>query len=131
MIAEAQRLYLSRPEIQSYQLERLRETLERAKYAPYFAERLKGRTVRSLADLATLPITTKEDLRNASPFGAVAVPPTELFQYHESFGTTGRPVSSWLSRNDFAIAADQINQCALNFQPGDLLVNKFPYAISM
>src|SRR5205823_2375375 len=63
MIAEAQRLYLSRPEIEAYQLERLRETLERAKHAPYFAERLKGRTVKSLADLATFPITTKEDLR--------------------------------------------------------------------
>jgi phenylacetate-CoA ligase len=59
------------------------------------------------------------------------VPNAELFQYHESFGTTGPVVSSWLTRDDFEAYARQINQCALNFGPEDLLVNKFPYAISV
>src|SRR6185437_11164262 len=58
-------------------------------------------------------------------------PNAELIQYHESFGTTGLMVSSWLTRADFDAFADQINQCALDFGPEDLLVNKFPYAISM
>ncbi len=131
MTDEARMLRLSDAEIQAYQLKKLKETLERAKRAPYFAERLSGCKVDSLDDLASLPLTTKEDLRAASPYGAVAVPHAELFQYHESFGTTGAVVSSWLSANDFQEYADQINQCDLDFQPEDVLVNKFPYAISV
>jgi phenylacetate-CoA ligase len=131
MNEEARLLYASPEEIQAYQLERLRETVARARRAPYFAERLRDASVKSLDDLARLPLTTKEHLRAASPFGAVAVPNAELFQYHESFGTTGPVVSSWLTRNDVENCARQINQCALDFGPDDLVVNKFPYAISM
>ena len=131
MSDEARLLYVPPEKMQAYHLERLRQTVERARRAPFFAERLAGAAVASLDDLPRLPFTTKEDLRQASPFGAVAVPHRELFQYHESFGTTGPVVSSWLTRADFEAYAHQINQCALNFGPDDLLVNKFPYAISV
>ena len=131
MNAEARRLYESPEEIEAYQLARLRETVERARRAPYFTARLAGAQVNSLADLERLPITTKEDMRAASPFGSVTVPRSKLFQYHESFGTTGPVVSSWLTRADFEAYAHQINQCALDFGPEDLVVNKFPYAISV
>jgi phenylacetate-CoA ligase len=131
MSDEARLLYVPPEEIHAYQLERLRQTVERARKAPFFAGRLAGAQVRSLDDLPRLPFTTKEDLRQASPFGAVAVPHSELFQYHESFGTTGPVVSSWLTRADFEAYGQQINQCALNFGEDDLLVNKFPYAISV
>jgi phenylacetate-CoA ligase len=128
---EARMLYLSSGEIEAHQLTCLKETVERVKRAPYFSERFARVKIDSLADLPRLPLTTKEDLREASPFGAVAVPEAELFQYHESFGTTGAVVSSWLSRADFEAYAHQINQCDLDFGPEDLLVNKFPYAISV
>jgi phenylacetate-coenzyme A ligase PaaK-like adenylate-forming protein len=128
---ESRMLSVSRGEIEGHQLARLRETLERIKRAPYFGERFADSTVESLSDVAALPLTTKDDLRAASPFGGLAVPMSELIQYHESTGTTGVAASSWLTRNDCEAFADQINQCALDFNPEDVLVNKFPYAISM
>ncbi len=131
MSGEDKLLSVSKKEIEECQLQRLKQTLERTKRAPFFAERLSDAKVESLEDLQGLPLTTKEDLREASPFGSVAVPTAELFQYHESFGTTGAVVSSWLTKNDFDEYACQINQSALNFGPEDLLVNKFPYAISV
>ncbi len=131
MSGEDRMLSVSRKEIEAYQLDCLKQTLDRAKQASFFAERLSKCKVGSLADLAKLPPTTKEDLRAASPWGAVAVPPHELFQYHESFGTTGAVVSSWLTKNDFEQYAHQINQCALDFRDDDVLVNKFPYSISV
>jgi phenylacetate-CoA ligase len=131
MAREDRMLYLSRKKIEEYQLEQLKETVKRAKKAPYFGERLAEAKVKSLDDLAELPPTTKEDLRAASPFGSVAVPHRKLFQYHESFGTTGAVVSSWLTKNDFEEYARQINQCALDFNADDMLVNKFPYSISV
>jgi phenylacetate-CoA ligase len=131
MIEEARLLYASPEDIHAYQLDKLRQTVERVRKAPAFAERFRSPKVGTLDDLSRLPITTKEVLRDASPFGSVAVPNSQLFQYHESYGTTGKPVSSWLTRNDFQEYARQINQCALNFGPEDTLVNKFPYAISV
>lgn len=131
MNQETRMLYSSPEEIESYQLTRLRETVERVRRTPHFAERFAGVDVRRLGDLAGLPLTTKEDLRAASPFGAIAVPRADLFQYHESFGTTGAVVSSWLTRADFEAYAHQINQGDLDFGPEDLVVNKFPYAISV
>jgi phenylacetate-CoA ligase len=83
MSDEARLLYSTTAEIEALQLERLRTTLERAKKAPFFAERLSKAKVGSLADVARLPLTTKKDLQDASPFGSVAVPNSELFQYHE------------------------------------------------
>ena len=49
---EARMLCVSDEEIESYQLERLRKTLEAAKRAPYFADRLSGCRIESLDDLA-------------------------------------------------------------------------------
>lgn len=80
MSDEARMLYLSPEEIRPYQLERLQQTLERSQRTPYFAQRLAGVEVHSLGDLANVPFTLKEDMRAASPFGAVAVPNAELFQ---------------------------------------------------
>ncbi len=80
MNPDAKLLYVSPEEIRPIQLARLKETLERAKRAPYFAERLKNCQVNSLDDLAKLPLTTKEDLQAASPFGDCRTA-HELFQY--------------------------------------------------
>jgi phenylacetate-CoA ligase len=128
---EAERLYWSREQIAGCQLERLRASVEAAARSPHYAPRLSGVEIKSLDDLRRLPLTTKEDVRAASPFGLVAVERERLFQYHESFGTTGAPASSWLTEADLNHYADQINQAALDLHPGDRLLVRFPYAISV
>jgi len=127
----AARLYWSRERMRAYQLERLRDTLAQAANAPFYAPRLRGVCLESVEDLARLPLTTKAEVRAASPSGLLAVEPTELFQYHESFGTTGAPASSWMTRSDFENYAAQINHAAVDFRPGDRVVVRFPYAISV
>ena len=47
--------------------------------------------LRTLADLARFPFTTKQDLRDGYPFGLFAVPRTEVVRVHASSGTTGKP----------------------------------------
>jgi phenylacetate-CoA ligase len=129
--AETERLYWTGERIAAYQLERLRETIDRARRAPLYAQRLADCRVESLADLACLPLTVKEELRAASPWGLVAVGREELFQYHESYGTTGTPVSGWLTQGDLRNYAAQINHSAVNFDRGDRVLVRFPYAISV
>ena len=47
--------------------------------------------LKSLDDLARFPFTTKDDLREAYPFGMFAVPMAEIVRIHASSGTTGKP----------------------------------------
>ncbi|MDR1088157.1 MAG: phenylacetate--CoA ligase [Coriobacteriales bacterium] len=60
-------------------------------YAQKYAE-LDPRAVQSQADFETLPLTTKDDLRDAYPLGLAAVPPEQITRIHSSSGTTGTPV---------------------------------------
>ena len=47
--------------------------------------------LKSLADLAKFPFTTKEDLRDTYPFGMFAAPREKVARIHASSGTTGKP----------------------------------------
>ena len=128
---DTERLYWPPERIRAYQLERLRETVARAARTSFYGSRPKAARVETLEDLARLPLTTKEAVRAASPDGLVAVAPEQLFQYHESYGTTGTPTSSWLTRDDFPNYAVQINHAAVDFRPGDRVLVRFPYAVSV
>jgi phenylacetate-CoA ligase len=86
---------MDRTELERMQTERLLQTLERAARSPFYAERFKAdgadiRGVRSLADVANLPLTTKDDLREHWPYGFLAVGRDALIRMHSSSGTTGR-----------------------------------------
>jgi phenylacetate-CoA ligase len=128
---DTERLYWPAERVRRYQLDRLRETVARAACAPYYRPRLAGVRVESLDDLRRLPVTSKENARAASPFGLLAVAPDQLAQYHESYGTTGPPTSSWLTWQDCLNYATQINQGAVDLRAGDRVLVRFPYAISV
>src|SRR2546427_293985 len=83
---------MTRAAREALQWERLRATLAWAtERVPFYAERLRGRAVRGLGELATLPFTRKSDLREHYPFGLFAVPRAELVRLHASSGTKGKP----------------------------------------
>lgn len=97
---------LDRTDLERLQLERLRTTLTRVYHrVPCYQEKFRqaGVTpddIRSLADLARLPFTTKEDLRLNYPYGMFAVPMRDVVRIHSSSGTTGKPTVVGYSRND-------------------------------
>lgn len=87
----------SRAELQALQLERLRWSLHHG-YAnsPVYRRKFDQAGVhpdqlRSLADLARFPFTSKQDLRDNYPFGMFAVPQDRVARIHASSGTTGKP----------------------------------------
>ncbi len=79
------------------QLERLRWSLAHAyDHVPHYrrkfdAARVHPRDLKTLADLAKFPFTTKADLRDNYPFGMFAVPREQVARIHASSGTTGKP----------------------------------------
>lgn len=81
--------------LKELQLEGLIETVKNAAdsvfYGKIFADRnLDPESIRSLDDIQKLPFTTKDDLREAWPYGLLALPKDEMVRMHSSSGTTGR-----------------------------------------
>ncbi|MFM1908703.1 MAG: aerobic phenylacetate-CoA ligase [Pseudomonadota bacterium] len=87
----------SRDEIAALQLARLKDTLNRAyEHVPHYRKKFEAAGVhpddlKTLADIAKFPFTTKADLRDNYPFGMFAVPRAQVARVHASSGTTGKP----------------------------------------
>jgi phenylacetate-CoA ligase len=106
MVAAEPILGATRDELESLQFERLQSTLRHA-YAnnPNYRRKFDAAGVapgdlRSLGDLARFPFTTKEDLREAYPFGFFSVPMHEVARVHASSGTTGKATVVGYTKND-------------------------------
>ena len=88
----------SREQIRAWQNERLIPTVKRVyENVPYYRHLMeeKGVTpddIRSVDDLHKLPFLTKEDLRQAYPYGLLAVPLEDCVRIQSTSGTTGRRV---------------------------------------
>jgi phenylacetate-CoA ligase len=99
---------MDRDGIRHVQSERLRETVERVYFnVPYYRNKMQEagigpESIRSIDDIAKLPYTTKQDLRDNYPFGLFAVPMSEIVRVHASSGTTGKPTVVGYTRNDIS-----------------------------
>ncbi len=93
-------------ELRALQLDRLKATVACAAaqvghYRKAFAASgVTPADIGHLEDLARLPFTTKEDLRQNYPFGMFAVPMNEIVRIHASSGTTGKPTVVGYTRSD-------------------------------
>jgi len=78
---------------------------------PFYKKKLdeagvKPSDIKSIDDIAKLPFTVKDDLRDNYPFGMFAVPQGELVRIHASSGTTGKPTVVGYTKNDIEIWAE-------------------------
>lgn len=91
------------------QLLRLRNIARKAyENVPYYRKLfdeagVRPEDIKTLKDIEKLPLTTKDDLRKAYPFGMFAVPPQKIVEVHTSSGTTGKPTVSGYTRKDLKI----------------------------
>ena len=96
----------SHDELLGLQLQRLKVTLAAAyERVPDYRTRFDAAGVhpndlKTRADLARFPFTTKEDLRRNYPFGMFAVPMDEIVRVHASSGTTGKPTVVGYTQGD-------------------------------
>ncbi len=56
--------------------------------------------IKSVDDLHKLPFLTKDDLREAYPYGLLAKPLSECVRIHSTSGTTGKRVVAFYTQND-------------------------------
>ena len=92
--------------LEALQFARLKNLIERIyTNVPFYRTKLdqmgvKPADIKSLSDLAKLPFTTKDDLRETYPYGLLAVPQAEIVEIHMSSGTTGTPVVDAYTKRD-------------------------------
>ncbi|AIT24704.1 phenylacetate-CoA ligase [Burkholderia thailandensis E254] len=127
----------SRDELRALQLSRLKWSLRHAyENVPHYRRSFDAAGVRpddlkTLADFAKFPFSTKDDLRENYPFGLFAVPREQVVRVHASSGTTGRPTVVGYTARDIdmwaSVTARSIR--AAGGRPGDTLHNAFGYGL--
>jgi phenylacetate-CoA ligase len=116
----------------AHQLDALQQTVAWAvERVPFHRDRLGGRRVERLEDLAALPFTRKSDLREHYPFGLFAVPRHELARVHASSGTKGKPTVVGYTAGDLAVWREVMARVmvAAGARPGDMLHVAFGYGL--
>jgi len=108
---------MSREEMRKLQSIRLKRVVEHAYHnTPFYRKKMQeaGITpddIESVDDIAKLPFTTKQDLRDNYPFGLMAVPMSEVVRLHASSGTTGKPIVVGYTRKDLSIWSEVVARC--------------------
>jgi phenylacetate-CoA ligase len=123
---------LPRHEMEQLQLARLRACVERAvQGTSFYRERLAAGSVNSLDDLARLPFTTKQDLRDNYPFGMFAVPMHQVVRVHASSGTTGTMTVVGYTRGDLDLWAELVARAlaAAGVTAADIIHNAYGYGL--
>ncbi len=105
---------MGRSDLAGLQLDRLNHSLEQARRSPFYGKRFADRAPNNLSglgDLTTLPFTTKDDLRNAFPYGFLTVDLKEVIRLHSSSGTTGSPTVVFHTAGDIDQWGNLIARC--------------------
>jgi len=124
-------------ELRALQLDRLKWSVRHAYAnvahykAAFDAAGVHPDDVRDLADLAKLPFTTKETLRQNFPFGMFAVPREQVVRVHASSGTTGKPTVVGYTKKDLVTWATVMARTfrAAGVRPGDIFHNAINYGM--
>lgn len=127
----------SRDEISALQFHRMKRTLKHAyENSPFYRQRfdehgVHPKELKTLADIAKFPFTTKKDLRDTYPFGMFAVPREQIIRVHGSSGTTGKPTVVGYTKNDIDIWANLVARCirASGGRPGDMVHIAYGYGL--
>jgi phenylacetate-CoA ligase len=123
--------------MQGFQFTQLKKTVHWLyEKVPFYKNRLddlgvKPSDLNSLVDLAKLPFTVKNDLRDNYPFGLSAVPIQELVRVHASSGTTGKPITGPYTADDLEQWSDCMarNMIAAGVRSNDIVQNAYGYGL--
>ena len=101
-----------RNQIRAWQSERLAKTVKHVyEHVEYYRKKMdekgvKPEDIQSVDDLHKLPFITKDDLREAYPYGLLAKPLSDCVRIQSTSGTTGRRVVAFYTQHDIDLWED-------------------------
>ena len=102
----------SREQLKAWQDERLAAQVKHAyENVEYYRRKMdeagvKPSDIRGTEDLHKLPFLCKDDLRDAYPYGLLAVPKKDCVRIHSTSGTTGKRVVAFYTQHDVDLWED-------------------------
>ncbi len=128
---------MERGELEKLQLQRLKKTVAQAFKTDFYSKKLPqsgisgAEDIKSLEDLKRLPFTVKNDLREAYPYGMLAVDRSEVVRMHASSGTTGTPTTIYMTAADLAACTDITTRSlvATGVEKSDVFQNMMTYGL--
>lgn len=127
---------MPRKQLEQFQVERLKKTVEIAMgskfYAPIFKVRgITPESIKSVEDIRRFPFTTKNDLRENYPFGLASLPLDKVVRLHSSSGTTGNPTVILHSQRDIEQWADAMarSMYTIGLRSSDIIQNTSGYGM--
>ena len=129
--------YLPVEQLREIQFQRLKDMVHRAYHnVDLFSERMEDinmtpADLKSLDDIAKIPFTVKNDLRDTYPYGLFASPLNEVVRLHASSGTTGKPIVVGYTKEDIDVWASVMQRtfacCELSKE--DIVQNSYGYGL--
>lgn len=124
-------------QLRTTQLKRLQWSAQHAyDNVPMYKQRFDEKGVhpsdiKELADIAKLPFTYKNDLRDNYPYGMFATPMDQIVRLHASSGTTGQPTVVGYTQNDIDTWAELMARSirAAGGKPGDKVHVSYGYGL--
>ncbi len=137
MIFDVEHETLPREDLEKLQLRRLKTLCERVyQNVPFYKRKfdeagIKPESVESLADLARLPFTQKQDLRDHYPFGLFAVSRDNIVRIHSSSGTTGKATVVGYTKRDIKNWGQCMARCFAmsGLTSEDMIHNAYGYGL--
>ena len=117
-------LYASREQIDQIQLAGIQKTvIDVYEHIPFYKKSFDEAgfdpySVKSLDDVARIPFVQKQDLRDAYPYGMLAVPLKDIREIHMSSGTTGIATVGAYTEHDIKIWGECFSR-AVDYAHGD------------
>ena len=117
-------LHASREQIAEIQLAGIQKTvIDVYEHIPFYKKSFDEAgfdpySVKSLDDVARIPFVQKQDLRDAYPYGMLAVPLKDVREIHMSSGTTGIATVGAYTEHDIKIWGECFSR-AVDFARGD------------
>ncbi len=87
--------------------------------------------IRSIDDIAKLPLSMKNDLRDTYPFGLFAADMSNIVRLHASSGTTGKPIVVAYTKSDIDVWSNVVVRSLASFglHQGDIIQNSYGYGL--
>ena len=124
--------FISVEDKKKLQLERLNNSIERAKQSDFYKKiDLKKGCLKRLDDIKDIPFTTKQDLRDGFPYGFLTVSLNDVIRLQSSSGTTGNPVVIFHTQQDINTWANLMARCMYmaGMRNGDIFQNIMGYGL--
>ena len=90
---------MSHEELKKIQLELFNRQLQRANNAKAYKGKIPAK-IEDFSEIQSIPFTTKEDLKENSPYGFLAVPFEKVVRTCATTGTTGTPILIFYTKED-------------------------------